>query len=93
MPLLFIGLGIFLLIAAVRGGDNLKSAATLLRNDFTGKNSFFVWLIALFAIGALGYIKPLRPLSIALMTLVMLAIFLSKGTGFFDQVNKALKLS
>lgn len=93
MPLLFIGLGVFLLIAAVRGGDNLKSASTLLKNDFTGTNSFIIWLVALFAIGALGYIKPLRPLSIALMTLVMLSIFLTKGNGFFDQITKALKLT
>lgn len=90
MPLLFVAFGLFMLIAAVKGGDSMDKAITLLKGDFTGKNSFLVWLVALFAVGAVGYIKPLRPLSVAFLTLVMIVLFLS-NKGFFKQFQEQIQ--
>jgi hypothetical protein len=92
LPLLFIALGVFFLIAAVRGGDHLETALTTIKGDFTGENSFFVWMIALFVVGAIGYVPKLKPFSVAMLTLVLLSIFLSNSNGenggFFVQFNK-----
>ena len=81
--------GIILLTAGVRGKqDDLFS---LLKSDFTGQNNFIFWMISIFVIGALGYIPKLKPLSTAFLALVIVVLFLRKGTGFFAQASQALQ--
>lgn len=50
---------------------------TLIRNDFTGSRSFLVWIAAIAIVGGAGYIKPLKGLSVAFMTLLLIVLFLS----------------
>lgn len=85
MAFVLLIIGITLLVAGVQNtqGDLFK----LLKNDF---GQFLVWFIAIFLIGALGYIEKLKPLSTAFMGLVILVLFLSKGKGFFPQFTAAI---
>jgi hypothetical protein len=85
MAFVLLIIGITLLVAGVQNtqGDLFK----LLKGDFS---AFFIWFVAIFLIGALGYIEKLKPLSTAFMGLVILVLFLSKGKGFFPQFQAAL---
>jgi len=88
-------IGAFLLIAAIRGTqDQLFS---LLKGDFTGANNFVYWFLAILAIGAVGYIPRLKPLSVALLALVIVVLFLKKGSGsnggFFQQLFSQVSTS
>ena len=89
MSLALIFAGILLLVASVR--DKQADLFTLVKGDLTGANNFVEWILALVLVGALGYIPKLRPLSVALLALILLAIFLKKGQGFFEQLNKAVQ--
>lgn len=88
MPIALLAIGIIFLVAAVRGKH--EDLFDLIKDDFTGPNNFFYWVISIWVIGAVGYYKPLRPLSVAFLTLVILILFLS-NKGFFrkflDQVG------
>lgn len=87
MPLFLILTGIVLLIASVRGTQDTLFA--LVKGEFTGTPSYTSWILAFVLVGVLGYVPQLRKFSIAMLALIGLAIFLRKGTGFFDQLTKA----
>lgn len=95
MPLALLFFGVVFLTAAVRGNKcNGEQCADLLfrtlKDDFTGPNNFFIWAIAFFIIGAVGYYKPLKPLSNAFLGLVIVALFFANRgffTKFMDQVK------
>jgi len=103
MPFALIIIGTVLLISSVRntygqttpaGG---KGLGALLTGDFTGQSNFIYWLIALLIIGAIGYIKVLRPISVAFLVLLIIVIFLKQGNpttgtggGFFQQFTSAI---
>ena len=93
MPFLFIVLGVVFTIASVRDTvsdfDGNKGLATLLHDDFTGDTNFIYWFISILLIGALGYIKPLEPVSRAFLALVVIILLLS-NKGVFAQFNEAL---
>lgn len=63
---------------------------TLLVGDFTGTPNFFYWVVALFIIGAFGYINELKAPSDAMLALVIIAILLS-NRGFFAQFTAQLQ--
>ena len=85
MAFVLLIVGITLLVAAVQNTQG--TLFTLLAGDF---KQFIFWFVAIFLIGALGYIPKLKPLSTAFMALVILVLFLSKGKGFFPQFTSAL---
>lgn len=78
-----------MVVAGVRGqGANL---VTTTKAQFTGKNNFAYWLVSILVIGAIGYAKPLQPLSRAFLVLVIVVLFLTSGNGnagFFAQFQK-----
>jgi hypothetical protein len=79
--------GVLFLAAAVRSSqDDLYG---LLKKDLTGSNNFLQWVLALALVGALGFIPKFKPFSVSLLALILVAIFLRKGTGFFDQLSSA----
>jgi hypothetical protein len=94
MPFALLIIGVFLLVSAVRGTHT--QLFQLLQTDFTGQNNFVYWFVAIFIIGSLGYIEKLRPISIGLLTLIVLVLFISKGNpsttggGFFSQFTSAI---
>jgi hypothetical protein len=102
MPFVLIIIGTVLLISSVRntygattptGGPGL---AKLVQGDFTGQANFLYWIIALLLIGAVGYVRSLRPISVAFLALIIIVLFLKKGNpsgvggGFFSQFTAAL---
>lgn len=88
MPFALAIIGILLLVAGVRNQQD--TFFRLVKGDFTGPNNFIFWMVSIFAIGALGYIPKLKPLSTGFLALVIVVLFLRRGTGFFSQLNTAL---
>jgi type IV secretory pathway VirB2 component (pilin) len=94
MPFVFLIAGGFLISAGVheKAPDLLK----LLAGDFTGPNNFFYWVLAIVAIGSLGYVQDLRSFSRALMSLVLIVLVLadsktSGSGGLIVQFESAVK--
>ncbi len=88
MPFVFLIVGIVLLIVAVRGTHS--QFFSLLKSEFTGSNNFLVWVMAIAILGALGFIKPIRPIALGMMGLVFLVMILKNGGGFFSQFNQQI---
>lgn len=89
MPFVFGILGIILIISGVRGtvtGSN-PNLVGLVTADLTGQPNYTEWMVAIFAIGALGYIPQLKGLSRAMMAAVVVGLLLS-NKGFFAQLEK-----
>ena len=63
---------------------------TLVKHDFTGSDNFVYWLVAILAIGSLGYVEKIRPAANALLALVIIVLFLS-NKGFFPQFLSQIK--
>lgn len=74
--------------AAIRGKQALLFAT--LKDDFTGAHNFITWGIAIWIVTAIGFYKPLRPISHAFLVLVFVVLFLSHEgiiRKFMDQVR------
>lgn len=84
MPFVFLVAAIILIVAAVRG--QASNMASLLK----GESGFVSWALALIILGALGYIKPIKPVVHAFTVLVIVVLLLS-NKGFFSQFNAAIK--
>jgi hypothetical protein len=96
MGISFVLVGIALVVTGIQ--NTYQAAGSEIYTDVVGTstsgqstNGFIAWLIAIAAVGALGYIPALRTFSTWFMALIVLAIFLSKGKGFFTQFSAALK--
>lgn len=91
MPIVFLVLGILLIVVAIN--NKMPELGTLVKEDFQPSDNspaFTSWIIALFVIGALGYVKPLKPVANTFLVLVVVVMFLSNG-GFFDKFTSAIK--
>lgn len=64
-------IGVILLVAAIRNSQ--ADLFTALGTDVPG---FVVWGAALFAVGAIGYVPGLKPISRGLLALVLIVIIL-----------------
>jgi hypothetical protein len=91
MALSLIVIGLLLLVSAVQDTQDVLFATV--ESDFTGPDNFVQWIAALALVGALGYLPKMRGFSVALLALVLLAIFLRNGTGFFAQLQKTISAS
>lgn len=96
MSFVLIIIGVFILVAGVRGTQN--ELWQLLQGDFSpsqqkqGQHSFTAWFLAILIIGAVGYVKDLRSLSRAFLALIIIVLFLSNG-GFFANFFSSLGIS
>jgi len=92
MPILFGLFGLILIVAGVRGRVNsgTPSLVSLVKDDFTGTNPFWKWMLAILLIGAVGYIPNLRPISRGFMALVIV-VFLLSNQGLFTQLTNTFK--
>lgn len=84
MPFILLLIGAILFVAGVRGTN--KTLWALVKGDFTGSNSFLVWVAAIAVVGGVGYIPKLRPISVAFMTLLLIVLFLS-NKGVITQLQ------
>lgn len=87
MPLAFLIIGLAIAVTAFRG--TYGQFGTLVAKDFTGSNSFLVWIGAIIAIGLLGYIPGLEKPSRLMIALLLLVVFLKNG-GVFDKFKQAV---
>jgi len=71
--LLFIG--IILAVAAVKG--NHKKLFELIKGDFTGDDNFFLWVLSIIILVAIGNIKSLTRITDAALVLIIIVIFVS----------------
>lgn len=97
MPYLFLIIGLVMVTASVRdtigdwkdaSGQSQAGLLTLLHDDLTGKNNFAYWILAILLVGAIGYIRPLQPVSRAFLVLVVIVLVLS-NQGVFEQFQQA----
>lgn len=88
MPFAFFIIGVTLVIAGAR--DTADDLFKLVKGDFEGDNSYVHWLLAILILGALGYVKQLQTFSRAFLFLIIVALFLKNGQGFFDRINTDL---
>lgn len=87
MPLVLLLVAIGVVAIGVRGQS--AEAGKLLASEFAGANSFIPWFLAIMLVGVIGYWKPAKPFSDAFLGLIVLALLLAQGTGFFSRLNEA----
>jgi hypothetical protein len=89
MPFVFAIFGVVLIVSGVRGtvtGSN-PNLVDLVKSDLTGQPNYTEWMVAILAVGAVGYIDDLKELSRAFMTLIVIGLLLS-NKGFFSELEK-----
>jgi hypothetical protein len=93
MAIVLIIVAVLLIIVGVRGTG--AQLLTLMKGDFTGKNNFGLWILALLIVGAVGYVPSLKRLSDMFIVLVIVGIIFAndKGTsgGFFTKFQSAIQ--
>lgn len=87
MAFALIGIGLILFMAAYQ--NNVAAFGSQLSADISGSSGFMVWFVALFIIGALGYVPFLRGVSRWFLVLILVVIFLG-NKGFFQNFTAAL---
>lgn len=87
MPFALVIIGLVMIVTGSR--DTYAAFGAQLRRDFTGPGNFTFWLASLGAVGTVGYIPRLKPLSVAFMSLIIVAMLLS-NRGFFTKLQEAL---
>lgn len=93
MPFVFLIIGTVFIIAGVR--NTTSDLVSLFQDDIKGDNNFVYWILAILAIGALGYVQDLRPLSRAFLVLVLIVLVLSEDKsatagGFFTKFQQGI---
>jgi len=94
MPFAFLIVGLVLVISGVRGTS--AQLLTLAKGDLTGKNSYLHWIVAILAIGSVGYVPQLRSISRAFLALVLIVLVLREGNpnsgtgGFFKKFTDSI---
>jgi hypothetical protein len=92
MPIALLIAGVVLVLAGAQG--QVQNLGAQLEEDFTGTNNFGVWLLAIFGVGAIGYIPKAKPFSDAFLALIVVSIFLAddkNGQGFFKNIQNAVQ--
>lgn len=90
MPFALLTLGILFIVIGFQ--DTYKQFGAQVQKDFTGPNSFIWFIIAIGAVGSLGYVKELEGFSRAMLALILISLFIgavNKG-GFFNNLSTGL---
>jgi len=86
MALFFLAVAIVFIVTAIRG--TTSQLLVLLKSDFTTSNNFGIWILAVAAVGGIGYIPGLKTVSNGLLVLVVIVLLLS-NKGFFSKFQQA----
>ena len=92
MPFFLLILGVIFLVTAVRGNQN--DLIDLIKSDFSGQNNFFLWVLAIIIIVAVGQFKVIRPISDAFLGMIILVIILANyknGKDIFSSFISQVK--
>lgn len=87
MPFILIAVAIILLVTAFQGTTG--QMVRMLDDDIFGPKGYIYWFVAIFVVGAIGYIKAFKTLSDTFIFLIVLVLILSHR-GLFAQFNQAL---
>jgi hypothetical protein len=88
MPFALIFIGLLMVVSGAR--DTHADLGSELITDIGGKGGFGTRLLAIGAVGSLGYMGgDWRKFSIYFMVLVLVALLLSADKGFFAQLSAA----
>lgn len=88
MPFVLVIVGILMVVTGAKG--TYAQFGSQVASDFTGPGNFTTWVVALGAVGSIGYIDALRAFSRLFMALILIAMVLS-NKGFFAKFTDALK--
>lgn len=88
MPFLLIVIGLLMVLTAIQ--DTHKQLGAQLVKDFTGPRSFLVWVLAIMAVGALGYLDSWRTFSRYFLALILIAMVLA-NRGFFQRFMEQVR--
>lgn len=81
-------LGLLLIAVALKGTE--RELGQLIQSDMLGQDGFIVWIFAILALGAVGYIPGLETTSNYLLALLMTVVLLRNG-GVWSQLRIALQ--
>lgn len=90
MPYALLIIGMMLIVTGIKNthvmfGNELK-------DDLTGTNNFVMWFLALFIVGAAGYVKKLETPSRMFMGLILVSIILTnQRQGLFEKFKAAIR--
>lgn len=84
MILVLLFIGAILVVAAIRNSQG--ALFTALSTDVPG---FVTWAAAIFAVGAVGFVPGLRPVSRGLLALILTVIILKNYQQILDGFNQA----
>lgn len=88
MPIALLIIGAALIVTAVR--NSYKQLGSQLLTDFSGSGNFIYFVVAIIAVGLLGYIPDFKNPSRALLGLILLVLFIANN-GVFTQFVSAVK--
>lgn len=82
--------GLIAIVAGIRGKHDELFA--LLKDDFTGSQNFFVWVMAIAFLVMIGNVERIRPVSDAFLGLIIVVMILANGrNGLFDKFVQEVK--
>lgn len=87
MAFALVGIGLLLFVVAYH--NNVAAFGSQLSADLGGSSGFMIWVVALFIIGAIGYIPAMKGVSRVFLVLILVVVFLS-NKGVFAQLTEAL---
>lgn len=82
MPIVFGVVGVLLIVAGARGQSTTLFA--LVKSDFSGQPNYFEWMIAIFIVGAIGYVKDLSTISRMFMFIILAGLLYQNKQVFSD---------
>lgn len=77
MPFLLIVVGLALVVTAIQ--NTYAALGSQLTKDFFGPQGFLVWILAIIAVGALGYVSGWEKFSRWFLALILIAIILAQS--------------
>lgn len=93
MPFALVFLGLVMVVSGAK--NTYKELGAEVIADFTGPGNFTWWIMAIGAVGAVGYYGPARNFSRMFLALIIIAMVLAQqrngGGGFFGQLDAALR--
>ena len=81
MPFVFTIAGVLLVVSGVRGTST--DLFKLVKSDFSGTHNYFEYIVAVFLVGSIGYVKELSTMSRLFMFLIIAGL-LYQNKQFFS---------